>query len=403
MGGSPIVRGGGSDPLFGRSAPTGYNYGEAGGAGYRYQAQNRGQYPNTGTPQAGGQLQNGRQGLIQTGRTAPSGVIGPGNYPNMRQTPVVQAPLPQKQQFTQPSQRTVNSLVYSHNPAFYGNLHGLNAGNAYGNAYNPSNPYRIRYGQPYGNHYYYGDFGFNFFAGGFAYSPYYSPFFSFGYNALSPYAFYYNAFPSFITLGSVYTAPPEYVYVPYPVYQNGTYSGERADDVDGYYLNRSGQNNANRSGDQFRVGENGRSLPAPAPVRDAALDSALSDIRDSWKTGKIDSLAKHVRRDAKVAVYLRGKYQYSLDAGDYLDMTKDALSATHTVRFDLDAPKRKENGVYTITGSHIYRDKDGNERTVHVTYVLEKSDSEYVLTQVGSAPDKVEDEPTADTNSNPNN
>ena len=393
-GSSPILNNGSFGSQFGRSAPTGYNYGERGGSNYgigaqgqgqnQGQAQNRGQYQG----QVQGQAQNNRQGNIQSGRAAVPSVPGPGNYPNLRQAPITQMPLPQSR-IAATSPRLLNSLVYSRPQSFY-NRYGLNGGNAYSNAYDPTNPYRYRYGVPHGNGYYYGGFGSQFFVGGLAYYPYYSPFFSFGYSALSPYAFYYGSFPSFITLGSVYSAPPEYVYVPYPVYQNGSYQGERSDDVDSYYLNRS-----NRVDDQYRVGENGRSLPAPVPARDAALEATLSDIRDAWKTGKIDPLAKHVRRDAKVAVYLRGKYQYSLDAGDYLDMTRDALSATKTVRFELDAPQRKENGVYTVTGRHIYRDKDGNERTVHVTYVLEKADTDYVLTQVGSAPDKLDEEPAS--------
>ena len=266
-----------------------------------------------------------------------------------------------------------------------------NPASSYNRFNNTAEARRYRFGVPNHGRYYYGNYGgFGYFPGDLAYYPYYSPYFSFGYTALSPYAFYYGAFPPFITLGSVYASPPQYVYVPYPVYQqDGAYNGYRGDDVDGYYLNR------NNADDSYRVGENARRTdkdPVKEAPKDAALDAAVADIRDAWKTGKMDPLAKHVRKDARIAVYLRGKYQYSMDAGDYLDMTRDALTATKTTRFELDKVQRKQNGIYTVTGRHTYRDKDDNEHTVFVSYVLEKSDDGYVITQVGSAPEKVEEQ-----------
>ncbi len=279
-----------------------------------------------------------------------------------------------------PTTRIVNT-----NP---GAINGIitNPNSSYNRFNNSAEARRFRFGVPNHGRYYYGNYGgFGYFPGSLAYSPYYSPYYSFGYTALSPYAFYYGAYPPFITLGSVYAEPPQYVYVPYPVYQDGAYNGYRSDDVDGYYLNR---NNAQDGG--YRVGENARKSVKEA-VKDPLLDATIADIQNAWKTSKLDTLAKHVRRDARVAVYLRGKYQYSLDAGDYLDMTRDALAATKTSSFELNNVQRKQKDVYTVTGRHVYRDKDDNEHTVFITYVLEKSEADYIITQVGSAPEKVEE------------
>lgn len=274
-----------------------------------------------------------------------------------------------------------------------GSINGIiaNPASSYNRFNTSAEARRYRFGVPNHGRYYYGNYGgFNYFPGSLAYYPYYSPYFSFGYTALSPYAFYYGAFPPFITLGSVYASPPQYGYVPYPVYQqDGAYNGYRGDDVDGYYLNR---NNADDG--SYRIGENAHRTGKDAikeATKDAALDVAVADIREAWKSGKMDTLAKHVRKDARIAVYLRGKYQYSMDAGDYLDMTRDALAATKTTRFELDKVQRKQKDVYTVTGRHTYRDQDDNEHTVFVSYALEKSDDGYVITQVGSAPEKVEE------------
>ena len=374
--GSPTSRTGTDfDALFGRPQSS---YQANSASSYRYQ-QNAGQT---------GQAQNGRapaQGSAQNGQ-AVGRTQAQGNAQTQGNTQTRTQPIygyqPPSSAITQTNGRTINKIVTFNN-----------VNNGYNRFYNSAEARRYRYGVPQGNRYYYGGYGFNnFFVGGLAFYPFYSPFFSAGFTVLSPYAFYDGVFPPYINYGAVYVAPPSYVYVPYPVYQDGNYNGYRSDDVDGYYLNQNqqNQNQNSQNGGQYRVGENRQPTPK-VEIKDAALDSTLNDIKDAWKTGKIDPLAKHVRRDAKVAVYLRGKYQYSLDAGDYLDMTHDALAATKTVRFELDNAQRKQKGVYTLTGRHIYQDKDGKEHTVYISYVLEQVDNDYVITQVGSAPDKVEE------------
>lgn len=365
---SPPTRTGSDfNPLFGRPQPS-YNYNSLRSGSYRFQ-QGGGQT---------GQAQNGRtpvQGSAQNGQGTVRTPVQSNNQ--VRQSPIY-GYQPPSSAITQTNGRTINRIVT------FNNVNNVN-----NRFYNSAEARRYRYGVPRGNRFFYGDYGFGgFFAGGLAFYPFYSPYFAAGYTVLSPYAFYDGVFPPYINFGGVYIAPPSYMYVPYPVYQDGSYNGYRGDDVDGYYLN---QNQNSGDGSQYRVGENRQATPKPVPPKDAALDSTLNDIKEAWKTGKIDSLAKHVRRDAKVAVYLRGKYQYSLDAGDYLDMTRDALSATKTVRFELDNAQRKQKGVYTLTGRHVYQDKDAKEHTVYISYVLEQADNDYVITQVGSAPDKVEE------------
>src|SRR5581483_10483776 len=121
-------------------------------------------------------------------------------------------------------------------------------------------------------------------------------------------AYYYGMFPPYIGLNAVAYTPPQYIYVPVPVYNNlGRYQGWRTDDLDDYYLNRDQDESKSKpqgEGD-YRIGEE-------KPKTDPALNKAVEDIRKAWETGDIQMLARHVRRDSRIAVYLRGKYQYSL-------------------------------------------------------------------------------------------
>lgn len=238
--------------------------------------------------------------------------------------------------------------------------------------------YRHHHGHfDYGGLHFYGPWAVTYFPGGAAFFPGYAPNYEGGITYPSPYTYLYGALSPYIGSDYIYNLPPEYDYVPYPLYQDETYQGHQQDDVDSYYLNRPQQDT-----NHYRVGEETK--------KDPLLDAAISDIQNAWTKGDAQLLAKHIRRDARVAVYLRGKYQYSLDSGDYLDMTRDALRATKTVRFALTDVERKQNDVYTVLGRHVYTDKDGKERTVHVSYVLQKEDNEYYITQVGTAPDKIE-------------
>lgn len=226
-------------------------------------------------------------------------------------------------------------------------------------------------------YHYYNGWGTSYFPRGGAYYPYYYPRFISGYTCPSLYGYYFGSCPPYIGLEYVVIAPPRYVYVPAPVYNNlGYYYGWSREDVDTYYLNREATTS--------------RSIERET-AHDRLLDNSLRDIRRAWLDGDIQLLSRHVRRDTRVSVYLRGKYQYSLDAGDYLDMSRDALQTTKTVKFELDDIRRKDHGIFVVTGSHVYRDKEGAERTVYVSYVVERADDEYYITQVGTAPDRIKD------------
>ncbi len=259
------------------------------------------------------------------------------------------------------------------------------------NRFRNSQEGRLYYHGYYGpaHHHIYYNWGNVYFPDSWGYYPNYYPGFVSGVTVLSPYAYYYGAFPPFISMDDVSYQPPQYIYVPVPVYDpNGSYQGWKSDDVDNYYLNSDKARNqaTDQNGQNYRIGEGGQKAKSPA-------QAAVDDIQKAWQTGDIEPLAKHIRRDSRIAVYLRGKYQYSLDAGDYLDMTRDAFRSMHTEHFDLDQLHLKQNGIYTVTGRHVYKNDVGQDRTVFISFVLEKTDAdnEYVITQVGTSPDQIEE------------
>jgi hypothetical protein len=151
------------------------------------------------------------------------------------------------------------------------------------------------------------------------------------------------------------------VIVDLPIYVNRTIW--YADSRDDYYL----------SGASWR--------------RDRDLVRAVEDIEDAFRSGDIEALVDHVDTGARIAVFNREKYQYSLSSNDYLDMTRDAMRDMDTVRFDLVRVREKRSGACVASGVHEYRDGDGATKRVLVSFGLERRDGRWVITQVCTAPD----------------
>jgi hypothetical protein len=159
--------------------------------------------------------------------------------------------------------------------------------------------------------------------------------------------FHFGYFP-YVHIERVWVGPYVYVsYSPGPVIVDG-----------GYYLNRT---------------------------RGLALEYAMSDIRKAWTDGRFDLLKNHVRSYDKISVLLDGKYDYSLDANDYLDMTSDAIDQIKTIGFTWLSTREREDGQYTAFGRHDYRDADGLPKSSYVSYTLDPEGGVCYITEVGSS------------------
>jgi len=204
----------------------------------------------------------------------------------------------------------------------------------------------------------------HYFPSSYCYFPHYSSGFSLSLNFFSPYGYYYGVCPPYIYRNYCTYYPPSYVYVDVPVYVGNDWHGYR-DDRD--YR------------DDVR------------DFREDGLETATDDIREAFRSNDINSLVNLTDPNVKIAVFLKGKYEYSLNANDYLDMTRDMLQTTDTVQFDLTRFHKRASGVYVISGKHVYTDHDGNKRTVYVSFVVERLSGHWTLTQVGTAPDHIQE------------
>jgi hypothetical protein len=210
----------------------------------------------------------------------------------------------------------------------------------------------------------------HYFPHNYCYFPYYRPAWDISLTYYSPYSFYYGVCPPYIYRRHCYYAVPSYTYIEVPIYVGSDARGYDRDEDD-YYLNR------------YRYDE--------GVDRDPELNRAIDDLREAFRYGSIEPLVMLTDPQLRIAIYLRGKYEYSVASSDYLDMTRDMLRTTETVQFDLYRFKRRAAGVFVVSGKHVYTDRDGKKRTVYVSFVLEKLYNRWTLTQVGTAPDRIQE------------
>ncbi len=175
----------------------------------------------------------------------------------------------------------------------------------------------------------------------------------------------------YVNGATVIIARPKRLYTPTPLYKGGELDGWRDLGADDYMAER------NVEGADYRVREQ---LTA-----DAALGAVITDITRSWTKGDVEPLARHVRKESPIAIVLRGKYQYSLEAGDLLAITRAAYNSPTPLRFVADHIHKRAAGVYALTGRHIYTDNSAIERTIYFTYVLARTKDDYTVTQMATA------------------
>lgn len=205
------------------------------------------------------------------------------------------------------------------------------------------------YNQPYhsNGHYYYN----NSVNGWYLFGSYLFGFAA-GYALAAPYSYYGVVAP--------YVYAPSVVVVPEPYY---TYREVPAYNYDNaYYLSPGGY---------------------------TGLNAALDDIRNGWTGGNDDLILKHIDPSTKVAIYLDGKYSYSVPGDDYTTMTRDAIGAIKTVDFSFYKVEARSDGAYTVYGKHEFNDENDNRKVVYISYTLSKTNGSWLITAAGSSDSKL--------------
>lgn len=204
----------------------------------------------------------------------------------------------------------------------------------------------------------------NYFPGGTYYYPYYSNRFGAG-DYVSPFGFYFGICDPFILSTGCAVYPPSQDYINDPVYNGSTFSGWTETDDNAF---------------------DEATLNAMEP----GLLNATDEISEAILNGNVDALVSLVDPNMSIAIYTQGKYQYSMKANDYLDLTRDAITSVKTVSLELNYLHRDSQTVYTVSGKQEYQGKNGEDRAVYLSFVLQDIGGVWTLTQAGTSPDRIQ-------------
>jgi hypothetical protein len=126
-----------------------------------------------------------------------------------------------------------------------------------------------------------------------------------------------------------------------------------------------------------------------APRSGETLDDALADIRHAWMNGDFARLKTRLPEKGRVRIYLKGKYKYAVDSGDFDQMTQDAMRRIDTTSFTLDRVKRLTDDRAFAAGKHVYYDPEHEKHEVYVSYGLTKQDGRWRITEAGSSTEPI--------------
>lgn len=115
---------------------------------------------------------------------------------------------------------------------------------------------------------------------------------------------------------------------------------------------------------------------------DPALRATIADITQAFQHNEFDALARHLPTKGVIAVYLRGQYSYALPPDQFLQRTRQGLTASLALSFGLHGIRQIDPNTYQVTGIHVFKDSQGNERMGSVGYILQKQGATYVLLPV---------------------
>jgi hypothetical protein len=203
-----------------------------------------------------------------------------------------------------------------------------------------------------------------YFPGGSYHYPYYSSAYGAG-DYYSPFGFYFGICDPYILGTGIYVYPPTDAYVNYPIYSGAVFS--RWTDTD------------DNAFDQ-------QDLNAVEP----GLLNATDEISETYHNGNIDALVSLIDPNMTISIYTQGKYRYSMKANDYLDLTRDTIKSVKTVSLSLDYLHQDSPTVYTLSGKQVYIGKNGQDRAVYLSFVLQDVGGHWTLTQAGTSPDRIQ-------------
>jgi hypothetical protein len=112
---------------------------------------------------------------------------------------------------------------------------------------------------------------------------------------------------------------------------------------------------------------------------DTAANQAVDQLIQTYVDANADIIDHIIDPNQMIAVFSEGKYEYSLNAGDFHQTLADNIAATQTQSFTVTA-LRHVPGRAIIKATHVFSVANGGTETVYQLYRLQREGDHYVIT-----------------------
>lgn len=116
----------------------------------------------------------------------------------------------------------------------------------------------------------------------------------------------------------------------------------------------------------------------------SSIDYALEDITRAWENVDRRALRRLIPYRDRIAIFVDGRYNYSMTAEDFEDFMIDAVEGTRTERYTITRVERRGREA-EVTARHDYVDPYGYRETVYHWYRLEEDRGNYVIRRFGTS------------------
>jgi hypothetical protein len=130
--------------------------------------------------------------------------------------------------------------------------------------------------------------------------------------------------------------------------------------------------------------------PERYPLDYTGAEAAIYDLRVGWLKGDVGRFSSHLSNQVDVRIYFNGKYDYSTSADDFYAMTADTLATVETVDISFERPIWLSGREVFYTGRQVFRDPDGSEHALYISYRLRKLGAGWYIVAFGSSPNPIQ-------------
>jgi hypothetical protein len=115
------------------------------------------------------------------------------------------------------------------------------------------------------------------------------------------------------------------------------------------------------------------------------LEDVIANLERAWETSDLDLLMQHVALDGQVEIYQEGELLYRLTRAEFRQRNEDAFRRYRTLEMRFEKPELLSETETVATGTHVFRDDQGEVRRVRVIYAFRQQDRRWWLVGVDFA------------------